>query len=299
MSIEFEDFRVPPGKKISLKDYDSGWVPVWAKKEEKEGKKTAKDQASAMIAANKQRLVELQEIFWANSTYAMMVVLQGMDGAGKDSAIGHVLSGVNPQGCQVTSFKTPCEGDLNHDFLWRDVKALPEKGIIGLFNRSYYEELLIVKVRPEVLAKEKLPPELVEKQFWNERYEDINMFERHLVRNGTVILKFFLNVSKEKQKERLLARLEEPDKNWKFSLTDFTERSKWTDYMAAYEEMLNMTSTEWAPWYVIPADKKWVTHVTISSIILSQIKKLNLKYPVLSKDQQAEFEKAKAELEKE
>ena len=299
MSIEFEDFRVPPGKKISLKDYDSGWVPVWAKKEEKEGKKTAKDQASAMIAANKQRLVELQEIFWANSTYAMMVVLQGMDGAGKDSAIGHVLSGVNPQGCQVTSFKTPCEEDLNHDFLWRDVKALPEKGIIGLFNRSYYEELLIVKVRPEVLAKEKLPPELVGKQFWNERYEDINMFERHLVRNGTVILKFFLNVSKEKQKERLLARLEEPDKNWKFSLTDFTERSKWTDYMAAYEEMLNMTSTEWAPWYVIPADKKWVTHVTISSIILSQIKKLNLKYPVLSKDQQAEFEKAKAELEKE
>ncbi|HMK95589.1 MAG TPA: PPK2 family polyphosphate kinase [Candidatus Limnocylindrales bacterium] len=299
MSIEIEDFKVPPGKKISLKDYDSAWVPEWAKKEEKEGKKTAKDQALAMISANKQKMVELQEIFWANSTYAMLIVLQGMDGAGKDSVIRHVLSGVNPQGCQVTAFKTPCEEDLDHDFLWRDVKALPERGIIGIFNRSYYEELLIVKVRPEVLAKEKVPPELIGKEFWNERYEDINMFEQHLVRNGTVILKFFLNASKERQKERLLARLDKPDKNWKFSLTDFTERSKWNDYMAAYEEMLNMTSTEWAPWYVIPADKKWVTHAVVSLIILSQIKKLNLKYPVLSKDQQAEFEKVKAELEKE
>jgi PPK2 family polyphosphate:nucleotide phosphotransferase len=209
------------------------------------------------------------------------------------------MSGVNPQGCQVTSFKTPCEDELMHDFLWRNSKALPEKGIIGIFNRSYYEDVLIVKVRPEVLQREKLPPGLEGKQFWNQRYEDINLFERHLVRNGTVVLKFFLNLSKKRQKQRLLKRLEDPDKNWKFSVTDLSERSKWDDYMEAYEEMLNMTSTEWAPWYIIPADKKWVAHASISEIIVSQINKLDLKYPVLSKDQTAALEKAKAELEKE
>ncbi len=211
----------------------------------------------------------------------------------------HVMSGINPQGCQVISFKTPSAEELDHDFLWRYTKALPEKGSIGIFNRSYYEDVLIVKVRPEVLEKQKLPPEEEGKQFWNQRYEDINMFERHLVRNGTVVLKFFLNVSKKKQKQRLLERLENPDKEWKFSLTDLSERSKWADYMEAYEDMLNKTSTEWAPWYIIPADKKWVTHASISDIILSQIKKLDLKYPVLSKEQCEALEKAKAELEKE
>ena len=300
MSMDSEDFKVLSGKKTSLKDFDSGWVPKWAKKkEEEEGKKAVKEEALAILEANRQKLVEMQELFWASSTYSMLIILQGMDGAGKDSAIRHVMSGVNPQGCQVTAFKTPSEEELNHDFLWRHVKALPERGSIGIFNRSYYEDVLIVKVRPEVLEKTKLPLEVEGKQFWNQRYEDINMFERHLIRNGTVVLKFFLHVSKNQQKQRLLKRLEDPDKNWKFSLTDLSERSKWDDYMEAYEDMLNQTSTEWAPWYVIPADKKWVTHASISEIIVSQIKKLDLKYPVLSPEQYAALQKAKVELEKE
>ena len=300
MSMDAEDFKVPPGKKTSLKAYDSGWIPKWAKKqEEKEDKKAVKEQASAILEANRQKLVEMQELFWASDTYSMLIILQGMDAAGKDSTIRHVMSGVNPQGCQVTAFKTPSEEELNHDFLWRHTKALPERGRIGIFNRSYYEDVLIVKVRPEVLDKTKLPPEAEGKLFWNQRYEDINMFERHLVRNGTVVLKFFLNVSEKRQKQRLLKRLEDPDKNWKFSLTDLSERSKWDDYMEAYEDVLNQTSTEWAPWYVIPADKKWVTHASISEIIVSQIKKLDLKYPVLSPEQYAALEKAKVELEKE
>jgi len=300
MSTDSEDFKVSSGKKTSLKDFDSGWIPKWAKKkEDEEGKKAVKEQALAILEANRQKLVEMQELFWASNTYSMLIILQGMDGAGKDSTIRHVMSGVNPQGCQVTAFKTPSEEELNHDFLWRHVKALPERGSIGIFNRSYYEDVLIVKVRPEVLEKTKLPLAVEGKQFWNQRYEDINMFERHLVRNGTVVLKFFLHVSEEQQKQRLLKRLEDPDKNWKFSLTDLSERSKWDDYMEAYEDMLNQTSTEWAPWYVIPADKKWVTHASISEIIVSQIKKLDLKYPVLSPEQYAALDKAKVELEKE
>jgi PPK2 family polyphosphate:nucleotide phosphotransferase len=300
MSIGAEDFKVPSGKKVSLKDYDSGWVPKWAKKqEEKGGRKAVKQQALAILEGNRQKLIKAQELFWANGTYSMLIVLQGMDAAGKDGTIRHVMSGVNPQGCQVTSFKTPCESELMHDFLWRNSKALPERGVIGIFNRSYYEDVLIVKVRPEVLQREKLPSGLEGKQFWNQRYEDINMFERHLTRNSTVVLKFFLNFSKERQKQRLLKRLEDPDKYWKFSLTDLSERSKWDDYMEAYEEMLSTTSTQWAPWYIIPADKKWVAHASISEIIVSQIEKLGLKYPVLSKDQMAALEKAKAELEKE
>ena len=300
MSINAEDFKVPFGKAVSLKTYDSGWVPKWAKKqEEKEGKKGVKEQALAVLEANRKQLSQMQELFWASNTYSMLIILQGMDAAGKDSTIRHVMSGINPQGCQVTSFKTPTEEELNHDFLWRHEKALPERGRIGIFNRSYYEDVLIVKVRPEVLERQKLPPEDEGKLFWSQRYEDINLFERHLVRNGTTVLKFFLNVSKEKQKQRLLKRLEQPDKEWKFSLTDLSERSKWSNYMDAYEEMLNKTSTEWAPWYVIPADKKWVTHSSISNIILSQIKKLNLKYPVLSKEQCVALEQAKAELKKE
>ena len=298
--MDSEEFKVAPGKKISLKDYNPGRVPKWAKKQEdKEGKKAVKEQASTVLEANRQKLIEMQELLWASDTYSMLIILQGMDGAGKDSTISHVMSGVNPQGCQVTSFKTPSEEEQNHDFLWRHTKALPERGRIGIFNRSYYEDVLIVKVRPEVFQKQKLPPEEQGKQFWNHRYEDINMFERHLVRNGTVVLKFFLNVSKEEQKQRLLKRLENHDKNWKFSLTDLSERSKWMDYMEAYEDMLNETSTDWAPWYVIPADKKWVTHASISEIIVSQIKKLDLKYPVLTEEQCESLEKAKVELEKE
>ena len=300
MSIDAVNFKVPAGKTVSLDSYDSGWAPKWAKKqEEKEGKKSVKEQAQAILKTNIKQLVQMQELFWASDTYSMLIILQGMDAAGKDSTIRHVMSGINPQGCQVTGFKTPTEEELNHDFLWRHEKALPERGRIGIFNRSYYEDVLIVKVRPEVLEKQKLPSDEGGKLFWNQRYEDINLFERHLVRNGTVVLKFFLNVSKERQKQRLLKRLENPDKEWKFSLTDLSERSKWADYMEAYEDMLNKTSTEWAPWYIIPADKKWVTHASISDIILSQIKKLDLKYPVLSKEQREALKKAKVELEKE
>jgi PPK2 family polyphosphate:nucleotide phosphotransferase len=295
-----EDFKVLPGKKVNLRDYDSCWVPKWVKKqEEKEGKKAVKEQALAILDENRQKLVTMQELLWASDSYSLLIILQGMDSAGKDGTISHVMSGVNPQGCQVTSFKIPTEEELNHDFLWRYAKVLPERGHIGIFNRSYYEDVLIVKVRPEVLEKTKLPPQLEDKNFWEQRYEDINLFERHLVRNGTMVLKFFLNVSKSEQKQRLLKRLEDPDKNWKFSLTDLSERSKWDDYMQAYEEMLNCTSTDWAPWYIIPADKKWVAHSSVSEIIVSQIKSLDLKYPVLSPDQRAAFEKAKAELEKE
>jgi PPK2 family polyphosphate:nucleotide phosphotransferase len=241
----------------------------------------------------------MQELFWASHNYSILIILQGMDAAGKDSVISHVLSGVNPQGCQVTAFKQPSEEELNHDFLWRNVKALPERGSIGIFNRSYYEDVLIVKVRPEVLEREKSASEPEGKLLWSQRYEDINMFERHLVRSATVILKFFLHVSKEEQKRRFLKRLEDSTKNWKFSSTDLSERSKWEDYMDAYEDMVNGTSTEWAPWYIIPADKKWVTHASVSDIIVSQIKKLNLTYPALSKEQKEALEKAKTELEKE
>jgi PPK2 family polyphosphate:nucleotide phosphotransferase len=300
MQIAEENFKVPPGKKTSLKDFDASWVPKWAKKQEATGgKKTVKQIALENLEDSRQKLVEMQELFWANGTHSMLIILQGMDAAGKDSTIAHVMSGVNPQGCQVTSFKTPSEEELNHDFLWRHTKALPERGRIGIFNRSYYEDVLIVKVRPEVLEKEKLPEDVKGKNFWIERYDDINMFERHLVRNGTMVLKFFLNVSKKQQKHRLLKRLETADKQWKFSLTDLSERARWNDYMDAYEDVFNNTSSEWAPWYVIPADKKWVTHSAVSEIIVTQIKQLNLKYPVLDKEQLDALEKAKVELQKE
>lgn len=295
-----EDFKVPPNKKIELKTYDPHWIPKWAqKKENKEGKKAVKEKALTILQENRKKLVEMQELFWASDSYSMLIILQGMDAAGKDSIIRHVMSGVNPQGCQVTSFKTPSAEELDHDFLWRHSKALPERGRIGIFNRSYYEDVLVVRVHPEILAKQKLPPDSIKKDFWSLRYEDINSFERHLVRSGTVILKFFLNVSKDEQKKRLLERLDDPDKHWKFSLTDLSERSRWKDYMEVYEDMLNATSTEWAPWYVIPADKKWVTHASISGIMVSQMEKLGLEYPKLSKEQQKALETAKTQLRKE
>jgi PPK2 family polyphosphate:nucleotide phosphotransferase len=296
-----DDFEVPVGKAINLADCDPAWVPKWARKQqgdETNSKKDIKKEALSLLEDSRQNLVELQELFWASNTYSMLIVLQGMDAAGKDSTISHVMSGVNPQGCQVTAFKTPSAEELSHDFLWRYNKALPEKGHIGIFNRSYYEDVLIVKVRPEVLAKANLPADAQGKQFWSQRYEDINLFERHLVRNGTVVLKFFLHVSKKEQKQRLLDRLKKPDKEWKFSITDVSEREKWSDYMDAYQDMLNNTSSEWAPWHVIPSDKKWVAHWLISETIVSHMKKLDLKYPVLSKADCDALAKAKAELEK-
>jgi PPK2 family polyphosphate:nucleotide phosphotransferase len=294
-----ENLKVPVGKKVDLKTYDSSWVPKWVLDcETKEGKKVAKERVLGMVEANRQKLFNLQELFWASNTYSMLIILQGMDAAGKDSTIAHVMSGVNPQGCEVHSFKTPSEEELSHDFLWRHMKELPERGRIGIFNRSYYEDVLIVKVRPEILEKQ-LPDRLIGGSFWKGRYDDINMLEQHLVRNGTVVLKFFLNVSKEKQKQRILKRLEDPDKNWKFSFTDLSERAKWKDYIEAYEDALSETNTEWAPWFVIPADKKWIAHAAISEIIVSQIENLKLTYPVLTEEQLAALEKAKAELENE
>lgn len=295
-----ENLKVSTGKKVALKNYDSGWVPKWvADCETKKGKKTAKEEVLGIVEANLQKLVSKQELFWANGTYSMLIILQGMDAAGKDGVVSHVMSGVNPQGCEVHGFRTPSEEELSHDFLWRYIKVLPEKGRIGIFNRSYYEDVLIVKVRPEVLEKQKLPPAPTGKEFWDERYDDLNRFEQHLVRNGTLVLKFFLHVSKRKQKQRFLDRLNDPDKQWKFSLTDLSEREKWDKYMEAYNDVLNETSTEWAPWYIIPADKKWVAQAAISEIIVSQIERLNLNYPTLSEEQSAALKKAKAELEKE
>jgi PPK2 family polyphosphate:nucleotide phosphotransferase len=296
-----EKLRVPVGKKIELKSYDPGWMPKWAVEcIEENSKGDAKEEARQIIEANRQKLIDKQELFWASGTYSMLILLQGMDAAGKDGVISHVMSGVNPQGCDVYSFKVPTEEELNHDFLWRYIKVLPKKGLIGIFNRSYYEEVLVVKVHPEALEKEKLSPTSpTGKQLWEKRYEDINCLEQHLVENGTVILKFFLNISKKKQKERLIERLEDPHKNWKFSPSDLLEREKWKEYMDAYEAALNKTSTEWAPWYIIPADKKWVAHAAISEIIVSQIEALNLKYPALPEEQSAALKKAKAELEKE
>jgi PPK2 family polyphosphate:nucleotide phosphotransferase len=292
-----ENFKVSVNQKVDLKDYDPGWVPKWAAvKGDKESKKEVKQQVLSKLEENTQKLKELQELFWANNTYSMLIILQGMDAAGKDGVINHVMSGVNPQGCQVIGFRTPSEEELEHDFLWRYSKALPERGRIGIFNRSYYEDVLIVKVRPEVLEKNKLPPGPRGNQFWNQRYGDINAFEKHLVNNGTIILKFFLHVSKDRQRERLLSRLEESDKNWKFSLTDIIEREKWKDYAEAYRELLEKTSTEWAPWYVIPGDKDWVTRASVSEILVSKIADLDLKYPVLSEEQMVELKKAKAML---
>ncbi|MDR0372614.1 MAG: polyphosphate kinase 2 family protein [Nitrososphaerota archaeon] len=296
MSIDAQDFKVPAGKTIRLKNYDSGWLPKWAKQEKR---KDLKQQALALLEENRQKLISEQELLWASDTYAMLIILQGMDAAGKDSTIRHVMSGVNPQGCRVTSFKTPSTEELKHNFLWRHIKVLPERGSIGIFNRSYYEDVLIVKVRPEIFAKQKLPPIKNKALFWEQRYEDINLLERHLTRGGTLVLKFYLHISKKEQKKRLLKRLENPDKAWKFSLTDIEERSKWPEYEKVYEEMLNKTSTEWAPWYVVPADRKWVAHAVISDVITSEIEKLNLKYPVLSETQKEALAKAKAELEKE
>jgi PPK2 family polyphosphate:nucleotide phosphotransferase len=290
-------FRAPIGERIVLKDWASAWLPSWVDRDsEKSGKDAVKKSALAVLDVNRKKLVEMQELFWASDTYAMLVILQGMDASGKDGVIRHVMSGVNPQGCQVTSFKTPSEEEQDHDFLWRYSKALPERGRIGIFNRSYYEDVLIVKVRPEVFEKQKLPQELEGDMFWAHRYEDINLFERHLVRNGTLILKFFLNISKGEQKQRLIKRLEQPDKHWKFSFSDLAERSKWAEYMDAYQDMLNHTSTEWAPWYIIPADKKWVARASISEIIVSKIMQLNLKFPASTHEQILSFEKAKSEL---
>ncbi len=279
---------VPPGKTVSLKDFDPGFTDRFKNK----------DEALGYLEEDLARLSSLQEVLYAQNRYALLLIFQAMDAAGKDSVIKHVMSGVNPQGCQVYSFKSPSAEELDHDFLWRCLRCLPERGRIGIFNRSYYEEVLVVRVHPEFLQAQHLPA-MDGRDIWKERFEDINSVERYLTRNGIIILKFFLNVSKKEQKERFLERIEEPEKHWKFSARDVAEREHWKKYMDAYEAMLNHTSTEWAPWYVIPADKKWFTRAAVADIIASRLEKLDLHFPELTKIQREELVRAKQILKNE
>jgi PPK2 family polyphosphate:nucleotide phosphotransferase len=255
-----------------------------------------KDRANKIIEANRERLNDFQEKLYAQDRWSLLLIFQGMDAAGKDSAIKSVFEGVNPQGCEVTSFKQPSTKELDHDFLWRSMIALPERGRIGIFNRSHYEECLVVRVHPEILAKQKIPPELVTKDIWKERFEDISAMERYLARNGTVILKFFLNVSREEQRERFLERLEDPAKNWKFSLADIGERKLWAKYQAAYQDMIRHTSSTAAPWIVVPADHKWFARVVIGSTIVAALDELDLHFPKVDKADRSEFKQVREAL---
>ena len=264
-----KSYRVEDGKDFRLKDYDP------ADTDGRHSKQHAEEALQQGVA----RLAELQDRLYAQDHWAVLLIFQGMDAAGKDGAIKHVMSGVNPEGCQVYSFKVPTEAELRHDFLWRTTLDLPQRGHLGIFNRSYYEEVLIVRVHPEVLKGEKIPPSLVTKNLWGERFEDIRSFERHLARDGTVIRKFFLNISKKEQKRRFFARLDQPEKNWKFSAADIHERECWDDYMNAYEEMIINTATKYAPWYAVPADNKWFTRLVVSSVIVDALEELDLSYP--------------------
>jgi PPK2 family polyphosphate:nucleotide phosphotransferase len=282
-------FVVPPGTKISLKkDYNPGYTGNYINKTDVEG----------ILEQDIQRLAKFQDILYAQNTYALLIIFQAMDAAGKDSTIKQVMSGVNPQGCQVYSFKNPSEEELDHDYLWRSAKALPERGRMGIFNRSYYEEVLIVRVHPELLKAQRLPDFNITK-IWQQRFEEINNFEKYLVNNGIIILKFFLNISKEEQKKRFLKRIETPDKNWKFSKSDVLERQFWDDYIQAYEDVFNSTSTKWAPWYIIPADHKWFTRLVVADIICEKLATLNLKYPSLGEEHQQELLKAQVMLQSE
>jgi PPK2 family polyphosphate:nucleotide phosphotransferase len=290
-------FRVAPETKVRLKDYDPGWAQTEEFKEL--GKDAVKERAKEVLDRNLAELAAAQELLYADDRYALLLVFQAMDAAGKDGTIKHVMSGVNPQGCQVFSFKQPSAEELDHNFLWRYMKALPERGRIGIFNRSYYEDVLVVKVHRELIARQKLAIQNGNKKFWKHRYEDINAFERHLVRNGTVILKFFLHVSKGEQRRRFLERLERPEKNWKFSPSDLAERGYWDDYMDAYEDALSATSTEWAPWYIVPADQKWVTRAVVADVVTSAIHGLGLKFPELTDAQRQAIQEAREQLKNE
>jgi len=273
-------YRVAAGERFRLARWDPN---------ETGGLDLEKEEARSLLARGVEELLSLQDKLYAQDRWAVLLVFQGMDAAGKDGTIKHVLSGLNPQGVQVHSFKAPSGEELDHDFLWRVARYLPERGDIGIFNRSHYEEVLVVRVHREILEARKLPPEVVTKNIWKERYDDINAFERHLARNGTVIRKFFLNVARGEQKKRLLARLDDPDKNWKFSSTDAQERGLWKDYARAYEEMIAATSTRWAPWYVVPADHKWFTRLVVADVIIQTLERLDLSYPKLSREKRLEL----------
>jgi PPK2 family polyphosphate:nucleotide phosphotransferase len=278
-------FRVDGSGKFHLKSH---------KTDEKGG--LDKFKAEKILEANRKRLSDFQEKLYAQNRWSLLLIFQGMDAAGKDSAIKHIFEGVNPQGCEVHSFKQPTSQELEHDFMWRCVIALPERGHIGIFNRSYYEECLVTRVHPDLLVKEKIPSRLVTKNIWRERFEDISAVERYLARNGTVILKFFLNISKEEQRKRFLDRLDDPSKNWKFSMADVAERALWNRYMAVYQDIVRHTSTEVAPWHVVPADHKWFARVVIGSAIVSTLDTLNLRFPRADKASLQEFKEVRMAL---
>jgi PPK2 family polyphosphate:nucleotide phosphotransferase len=287
--IDLPDLRVRPGSKVRLKSIDTDSTGSY------ESKETAKKHLQKGV----EELRRMQEMLYAQDQQALLLVFQAMDGAGKDSTIEHVMSGVNPQGCQVFSFKSPSSEELDHDFLWRTAKCLPERGRIGIFNRSYYEETLVVRVHPEYLDKQRLPRELATDRIWDHRFEDIRNWEKYLSRNGTVIRKFYLHVSKEEQKKRFLARLEEPEKNWKFQAGDVKERALWDEYQRAYEDMLGATSTNYAPWHIIPADHKWFARLAVADIIIDTLRSMKLHYPKISKETRAGLDAAKQALETE
>lgn len=289
--IVYEKFLVKSGKEFRLEDYDPAW-PSSAKVSKKELKRRALEYLSEDV----EELAKGQELLYAADSWSLLLIFQAMDAAGKDGTIKHVMSGVNPQGCQVFSFKHPSAEELDHNFLWRYMKALPERGRIGIFNRSYYEDVLIVRVHPDLVKAQKIPNVRAEDKLWRERFEDINNFEKHLSRNGTWILKFFLNVSREEQKKRFLDRLNDKSKHWKFSASDINERAHWNKYMKAYSEAVSATSTDWAPWFIVPADKKYVSRSVVASIITHAIRRLNLKYPEVSKTKREELRQAKATL---
>jgi len=284
------DYRVRPGQPVDLDAWPTRGEPAFAHKR-------AYHRA---LAANAERLSDLQERLYAHDRYALLLIFQAMDAAGKDGAIRHVMSGVNPQGCQVHSFQHPSATELDHDFLWRTHRALPERGRIGIFNRSYYEEVLVVRVHPEILAKQHLPQDLKEDpDIYDHRLEDIRQFERYLGRNGTKVIKFFLNVSKDEQKRRLIERIDEPEKNWKFELNDLNERALWDEYRVAYTNAIRQTASKRAPWYVIPADDKWFMRVAVVTAILHELRGLDIKYPEISDKERAELAQAKKRLMRE
>lgn len=272
-------FMVEPGNRLRLDDHDPAWCGEGEFGELRHDE--LKQRAREILAENVEALSKAQERLWADDRRAVLVVLQGMDTAGKDGLIKHLLTGVNPQGCDVVSFKQPSAEELDHTFLWRCMRRTPERGRIAIFNRSHYEDVLVVRVRPELLEAAKLPPGPRDAEFWARRYEDINAFERHLATNGTLVLKFFLNISREEQRRRLLARLEDPRKQWKFSAADLAERGRWDAYRDAYERAITATSTEWAPWHIVPADRKWVTRAVVSAVVAKAIGRLDLREPGL------------------
>lgn len=282
-----DTFRVDGGKHFKLKDFDPADTGHWRSKEH----------AAEALQEGIARTAELQDKLYAQNSWALLLIFQAMDAAGKDGAIKHVMSGVNPQGCQVYSFKAPSEVELQHDFLWRTTRDLPERGHIGIFNRSYYEEVLVVRVHPEILQNQRTPAALVSKKIWEERFEDICCLERHMARSGTVIRKFFLHLSKKEQKKRFLARLEEPEKNWKFSAGDIHERQCWDDYQHAYEDMICNTATKHAPWYVVPADNKWFSRLVISTVIVDALESLHLSYPKVDDAKRKDLAAARKVLE--